>query len=288
MTEPTDSERLYAASEKFPIAHVVAARLAINFIAALDWPEEDRTHLLSRLARQAKADVGKVYSAAVLRLAPLQNFDAVIPILGIHKKRAAGLVRALATVDLNAISPAGTQLQAALAREQLLRAQVNTLQSEIDRLYAQLQGNERPAHLAPMRLEEVAQSIAAQVHVADAQLRQANGFIRLGNVQLELQGRASTVDGDVALDFADLRAPSHLALAFAQNASTNEISANGPQPVPDVLGYTETMARRKLKSAGFDAIILRQGVDDVIVVRQVPAPGTVISLNTKIRLMIGQ
>lgn len=286
----TSSEQSLAARWGLPAAHVANARDLVNGIAALDWPEPERVSLLARLARQAKADVGTVYARACLRLAPIASFDAVLPILGVGEKRAAGLARALGTVSLAALAPASAALHDALAREAALRAELDALRAELDRVPRATGGNGAPVSAAPMRLEEVAQSVVAQVRQADEALLRSPRGLRLGAVAIEVQGRARTVDADLALDFADARAASRLSIAFAASRPAAEA---GPAPgaVPDVAGYTETLARRKLLAAGYIAVALRGrtspgDADGARVRQQRPMAGTAAAPGTTVRLLI--
>lgn len=294
MSAPTANEQALAARWGLPAAQVANARDLVNGIAGLDWPEPERVSLLARLARQARADVGTVYARATLRLAPIASFEAVLPILGVGEKRAAGLARALGTANLAALAPASTALRDALAREAALRAEVAALRAELDRRPGPSDGEAGGAGAAaPMRLREVAQSIVTQVRLAEQGLSRSARGLRLGAVALDLQGRAQAVDGDVALDFADTRAASRLSLALTPSRPASEAASGSAVRVPDVAGYTETLARRKLLAAGYAAITLRTRADaedrgaTAVVRRQVPAAGTPAPTGAAVRIVVG-
>ena len=294
MTTPTSNEQALAGRWGLPAAQVANARELVNGIAVLDWPEPERVSLLARLARKARADVGIVYARACLRLAPIASFDAVLPILGVGEKRAAGLARALGTVSLAALAPASTALRDALAREAALRAELDALRAELDRLPRGPVGGDPTITPSPMLLQEVAESVVAQVRQAEQVLGASPRGLRLGAVALEVQGRARTVDDNLALAFDDLsadpRVASRLSLAFAATGSVAEAPpASGT--VPDVAGYTETLARRKLLAAGYVAVALRgrasPGAEDSARVRQPrPVAGTAATAGSTVRLLI--
>jgi hypothetical protein len=72
---------------------IASARVVLNTIAALPWPEPERVSLLARLAHDAQADVGVVLARLSLSAAPLRAFDELIPLYGIAGKRTLGRSR---------------------------------------------------------------------------------------------------------------------------------------------------------------------------------------------------
>ncbi|EHR69510.1 PASTA domain-containing protein [Burkholderiales bacterium JOSHI_001] len=290
MSEPTPGEQAQASAWGVPASQLAAARDALNRIATLDWPLPDRVHLVARLAKGAGADVGTVFAGAVLALAPLASFERVLPLPGVGTLRARGLARALGSLDLAALAPQAGALADAQRRVAELQAEVASLKAELNRVYAQLSDSERPPAAAPMRVEDLTQSLLAQVHLADQALVQGRTGLRLGGVVVNVQGQATQLEGELALDFTVAKSPSQLSLRFdAAGGGSAAALPRELRTVPDVTGYTETLARRKLQAQGLDAQVLRSAVAGAggVVRRQAPEAGMPVPDNAQVRVVIG-
>jgi hypothetical protein len=296
---------------------VASARDVLNFIAALRWPWPERVSLLARLAREARADVGTVLGGLALKAAPLEGFDLLIPLIGLAEKRVAGLVRALAPVDVAELSPESEELRR--AREEIealrgeleairaaqgfamepaelesvrkaitaLRVENDALVTELDRLryYARLpEGGVVPSSTA-MALDELAGSVGSQVVSADAALRAAPMGLRLAGLELRLQGRGARVGEQVGLDLGAPAGGSSVTLAFSPGGAPP--AAASDVPVPDVRGYGVALARRKLQAAGLASTVMSTGEGAAVVREQAPSPGTSALPGTAVRLVLG-
>ena len=307
MGEPTAGEQALAARFQVDAAKVAAARAALNAIAVLPWPEPERVSFFARLARAARADVGPVLAKKALALAPIAGFDALEPVIGLAKKRVVGLVKALAAIDLAALAPESAELAAARAEVAELRRRLAKLESGAaaaasvsfkpiedttsppilplpdDELPLPLPTENVP--LGVMRLEDLASSIAEQVASVDGFLAGRVRGMRLAGVQLDLRAASAKVNQDVALDLSAPGGGSRVGLAFAPAPATAAASAGTQVVVPDVVGYTAALARRKLTAAGF-AISAATVVDaHGVVAQQMPEAGKLVANGSTVRLL---
>jgi hypothetical protein len=284
MSTPTAGERAFASEVGLPAAQVAEARRVLNAIALLPWPEPERVSLVARLARAAKADVGVVYGRLALRATPLAGFDALIPIIGIGMKRTAGLVRGLGTVDLATLTPEGAGILALQDRLQRLQAENAALASELDRW--RRVGDPGAPGSGPdsiMRVSELVSSVASQAAVVAEALRSGSGRLRLAGVALHVEGAAATVGTDLALDLSGRQGGSAVSLSFAPGG---EEGAALERTVPDVVGYTPALARRKLAAAGLEARISTVAGGEGVVAEQEPAPGTLLMDGGIVRILV--
>jgi len=138
-----------------------------------------------------------------------------------------------------------------------------------------------------VRLQEFASSICEQLVAADQSLRLSARGLRLGAVELRVQGAASVVGQDVALDLAAPAGGSAVGLRFATGASPQ--SGDAPAPLIDVRGYGPALARRRLTERGFNVVLARaaaaEGARGVISERA-PAPGTLVLPGAVVRLTL--
>jgi hypothetical protein len=286
VSEPTAGEQALAKSLGLDANAMAAAREVLNTIAFLPWPRPERVSLLARLARAAKADVGRVLGAMALDLAPVKSFDILMPVLGLAEKRVAGLVRALSEVDVATLSPDGASLREAWARVSALETENAALRAEVDRLYTESINTPTGSAPAPMvmRLGDMASSVSSQVAAVDDTLRTLARGLRLGGVQLRLKGAATALENDLALDLGAPAAGSEVGLAFVPAGSAASGSAGAP--VPDVRGYTPALARRKLVASGFAVVFATMAGARGVVEEQSPAEGTIAAAGSVVRLIV--
>ncbi len=291
MSLPTAAERDFAKRFKLKPEDVAHARDVLNTIASLDWPQPERVALLSRLARSARADVGAVMAGLALGRAPLRSFESLIAIDGLAEKRVFGLAKALASVDAATFSKSAAGLLDAWAQLDELRAENTALRHELDRFYAAAPPPPAPDGTAPtderMRLEDLAHSIARQVALASRTLASAGSGLRLAGVALELRGRATAMDQDVAIDFAPASAGqggSSVGLSFTPERADTTHNAMGA--VPNVTGYTPALARRKLEQGGFAVSVAATGGAQGVVAQQHPAAGVQAPRGALVRLVV--
>jgi hypothetical protein len=284
VSEPTQGEREFAQRFNFEPAHVAAARDVLNAIALLPWPEPERISLLSRLGRAARADVGQVLGRLALRATPLAGFDQLIPIPGLAEKRVAGLVRALRAVDVAAFSPESATERDLRARLEAARAENAALRTELDHWRARAEVvPQAETRAGVMRLDEVATSVASQTALAAESLKTGSRGLRLAGVEMRLEGAAAAVGSDVALDFTAPQGGSALNLSFV-SAETAGTKTN-PE-VPDVVGYTPALARRKLTALGFEAQFSTVANAQGIVTSQTPGAGSFAPPGSVVRLLV--
>lgn len=287
MSEPTQAERAFATRHKIKADAVSRARDALNAIVARPWPRTEQIALVARIAKKAAADVGTVLAGLALNRAPVVDFTDLLPLKGLGEKRTAGLARALSTVDLTTLSPEAAALQQALTRVSALTSENAALRAEIDRLRLVMRSTTEPTPTTTMRLQEVAGSLTEQIAKADASVRSSNSRLRLSGVELRVQGTASAVGSDLALDISDPHGGSAVGLRFVPVAAAG--TAPAPTALIDVRGYGLALARRKITERGFSVAIAKESEATAargVVRDQSPAPGTLVPAGTVVRLVV--
>jgi len=280
----TPSEVALAKRFGIDAASIANARVVLNTIAALPWPEPERVSLLARLAHDAQADVGVVLSRLTLSAAPLRAFDELIPLYGIAGKRTLGLVKALAKVDVKTLSPDAERIRDAWVQVSALRAENLALREELDRLNTRLGQEPSAASTQLLGVGALASSVGSQVAAADDALRSRARGLQLGYVELTVHGRAAAVGNDLALDVGSSLKESAVGFRFAR---PDAASATGTaMTVPNVCGYTAGFARRKLQALGYSATVTRVAGGGDTVSEQSPSPGAVLTAGSAVRLII--
>jgi hypothetical protein len=288
VSSPTEGERAFAARHRIDPAAVARARDVLNIIVALPWPRAEQIALVARLARAARADVGEVYAGLALNRAPVAEFHTLIDAKGLADKRVLGLVRALADVDVTAFSPEAAALRDASNRVAALTSENRELRAEVDRLrVAQGQTPPPAASSTVVTLQNVASSASEQIVAADRSLQAAPRGLRLGAVELRVQGTASAVGSDLALDIATPAGGSGVGLRFVPGGAAAPSDASAT--MIDVRGYGPVLARRKLTTQGFAVALARNATSAQVrgvVTEQSPAPGLVVPAGTLVRLVV--
>jgi len=284
VTAPTPGEVAFARRTKLDPAAVAAARVALNAIADLPWPEDSRIDLLARLAHEVRADVGTTLGRLALRAAPLASFEKLLDIDGLGDKRVTGLVRALFDVDVSRLSPDSASLREALERVTQLETENQALRTQLDRALVELSRAGGGPSSRVMRLREVADSLTGQLAAADELLRSRASGLRLGGVELRLHGAATSVEEDLALDFGAAGSGTAIGMSFAPGGAA-QAPAND-RAVPDVRGYAPALARRKLQAAGFAVTIAAVPNARGAVAEQAPAAGAVALAGSTVRLIV--
>lgn len=165
-----------------------------------------------------------------------------------------------------------------------LKAENEALRSEIAALLAA----GFTAEDDPMPLKDLAWSASEQIQSAVERLP-AHG-LRLGPVAMRLRGAWSNTGSDLALCFTrtDNDALGELVLGFLPNRSG---ALAGTGLIPDVLGYTEALATRKLEAAGCAVEVYKsagaptESKDRVL--RQRPEAGEAVVAGTVVQVWIG-
>ena len=287
MSEPSQAERAFATRHKIDPAKVSRAREVLNAIVSRPWPRTEQIALVARVAKKAAADVGAVLAGLALNRAPVVDFTDLLPLKGLGEKRVAGLARALSTVDIATLSPEAAALQQAQTRVTALTAENETLRAEIDRLHLVMRSTTEPTPTTTMRLQEVAGSLTEQIAKADASVRATNSRLHLSGVELRVQGTASSVGSDLALDISDPHGGSAVGLKFVPAGMP--IATPGPTALIDVRGYGLALARRKIAAAGFSVALAKESAGAAprgVVTDQSPAPGTLVPPGAVVRLVI--
>ena len=292
MSEATAGERALAERLGLDPAALAAARDALNTIASLPWPHPERVSLIVRVAHSARADVGTLYAGRALDAAPLAGFDALLPLPGLGDKRVGGLARALAAFDLRELSSEGTRLREAWAATAALQAENHALRAELDRLRVRVPPGPRegplpipvPSPSTVMRVADVAANVGTQVTLADSVLRSRPDGLRLDALDIRLHGVGTAADGDVALDLGSPQGGSSLGIAFVPAKSPALVTTD--IAVPDVSGYTTTLAQRKLIERGFVVTVASVAGARGIVSDQLPAASTLAPSGSLVRLIV--
>lgn len=181
----------------------------------------------------------------------------------------------------------------------------DALQAEIALLKSKLVAAEATRAVAtpltPVTMSDLVTGAGEQLSYAQAQIKESGGSFLLGSVKMSLKG-VPTEDG-TGVRFLG---PENMAATEAAHVSSIElefISGNverAPPPpsggVPDVMGYTEIMALRKLAAVGLHGTVGSQMVTPVPgsispvgrVVKQVPAPGEPPPVGAPIQLFLGK
>ena len=284
MTQPTAGEIAFARTVHLDPNAVAAARVVLNAIADLPWPEDARIALLARLAHEVRADVGPTLSRLALLAAPLSSFDRLIDIIGLAEKRVSGLVRALYAVDVSQFTRDTVSLREALERVTQLQSENVALRTELDHLRVQIERGTGTPSANVMRLEDVASSITSQLAVADDLLRSRSSALRLTGVELRLHGGTTAVGDDLALDFAQAGTGGAVGMTFATGGAAPPTQTE--VAVPDVRGYAPALARRKLVANGFAVALSTVSGARGMVSEQSPAPGTLALSGSSVRLIV--
>lgn len=283
MSLPTAGERAEAKRLGLIPESLASAREVLNTIDSLPWPEPERIAVLARLAYEAKADVGPVLSAAVLERAPVESFDELLPINGIGDFRFAGLVRALAGFDVSELVPEAAAIREGWGRLADARAEIAWLRSELKKLKA---ATGAISEDSTMRLDDLTGSVGSQLGEFVSHLRHQKATLRLGAVRLDLQGAATAVNGNIGLDLSQPTGGSAVALTFVP---ATEPAAEGEGEVPDVVGYSPALARRKVEARGLLAEIAPySGATGTpgTVAKQLPAAGEVVPAGSTVKLLV--
>lgn len=285
MSDPTAGELAFAKRYGVDATALARARLVFNTIASLPWPEPERLALLVRLAQAARADVGEELGRRALAVAPLDGFDALMPVFGLAEKRVIGLMRALADVDPGSFSPEAPGLREAWVAVAALRAENTALREELSRAHAMLHALDGASVPSPtrMRLSELASSVSEQVGLADAVLRTRASGLRLAGLDLHVRATATADGEDVALELGLGEGASAIALRFAPSETPSaELTTRA---VPDVRGYTAALARRKLERDGF-TVTLSAVAGGRVVRDQTPSAGSLAPTGSTVRLLL--
>lgn len=289
MSEPTPGERDFAARHNIDPVVLARARDLLNIIVSEPWPRTEQISALARVARTTKSDVGPMLAALALERAPVHEFHALMEVKGLAEKRVIGLAKALANADVSGFTPKADALLAALDRISALTGENAALRAEVDRIRAALDRASGSTAFPEtvVRLEDVASSIGEQLVAADQNLRLSARGLRLGAVELRVQGAASVVGQDVALDLAAPGGGSAVGLRFATGTSPQ--SGDVPVPLIDVRGYGPALARRKLTEQGFNVVFVRAAAAEAargVVSEQAPAPGAFVFPGAVVRLTL--
>lgn len=246
------------------------------------------------------AGLSEARVGALVDRGPVGALVELIAVRGIAEKRLCTLTLALA----GAPAPLADPL---LERDHLLgrlaeaEFDVARFQTEVATLQARLDAS--PALTAAttgargvVAVSTLARSAGEQLGRTAKQLRQDGHPLRLAGLGLTLRGPAGTDDqARIGLRLDDDGAPasgstSELKLAFLPGDAPP--SPTGAGRVPDVIGYTETLARRKLEARGYPVLSRATGAlkpsEIGRVVRQIPAPEQAHDLGEAVELLVAR
>ena len=146
-------------------------------------------------------------------------------------------------------------------------------------------------------LDDIVKKTHEQIARARGDLDRRDGIYRLGRVSVDLRYVAGA--GGRGAVFPEVDAPvegdrvTSLSLDFAPDTGTEPPPEEPRYLVPDVVGYTDTLAQRKLVDAGFLAESHAQAVPGEPgwvgrVVSQLPAAGSESVPNATVRMFVGK
>ncbi len=283
MSQPTAAEAAFARSVGLDAKEVARARDVLNAIHAMPWPKPIQLALLVGLAQSADADVGTVLGGLALDAAPLDSFEQLLPIIGLADKRVAGLARGLSAVTPDSF--AGASGETPVLQQQLreLLSENLALRAELDRVKASsADGGKTSQQVMP--LADAAASIGDQLARVDGVLRDRKLGLRMAASQIQLRAGATKAGDDVAFDFK-AAATSQVGFQFV-NAEAPPDARQGAVLVPDVIGYTPGLARRRLAAVGLSAIIAKGVGSRGQVAEQLPAGGDSALAGSTVRLVV--
>jgi len=246
------------------------------------------------------AGLGEALVGALVDRGPVGALVELITVRGIAEKRLCVLTLALASAPAPLADPL-LEREDLLARLAAAQSDVARLQAEVTTLQARLDALPAPTVTATgargvVAVSTLAQSAGEQLGRTAKQLRQDGHPLRLAGLGLTLRGPAGTdelariglrLDEDGA---PAAGSPSELKLAFLPGDAPP--SPTGAGRVPDVIGYTETLARRKLEARGYPVLTRATGAlkpsEIGRVVRQIPAPEQAHDLGEAVELLVAR
>ncbi|MCB9761009.1 MAG: PASTA domain-containing protein [Alphaproteobacteria bacterium] len=297
---PKDDAALAALTGLDP-AVIAVARVVLNRLCTSPMVEDHRLALLLAVTEGEGSDLGETLGRAVLRAGPVNQLTDLLAVRGIGPKRLALLAHRLGAVDTATFRLGTEEPEEALA---LARAQLAAADAEIALLndeIARLRGGQGVAAASAdaerMTLRDLASSAGSQVRAADDTLREGRAAVRLGAVTVALKGVVAAEGEQLALRMPreddGVTPVSEVVLRYqlAETAVTDAAAGD----VPDLVGYTEVLARRKAEAAGFSVDVAWEHAAPVRgqpsptgrVLRQSPAAGTT-AAGRRIRVFVGR
>lgn len=284
MSQPTAAETAFARNVGLKATDVAQARDVLNAIRAMPWPKSVQLALLVGLAQGADADVGTVLGGLALDAAPLDSFERLLPIIGLADKRVAGLARGLSAVTPESFAGAPDETRVLMQQLQALGAENLALRAELDRVKVEAsEGGNTGRQVMP--LADAAASIGDQLARVDGILRDRKLGLRMAASQIQLRAGATKAGDEVAFDFK-AAATSQVGFQFV-NAETPPDVRQSAVLVPDVVGYTAVLARRRLAAVGLSAMIAKGVGTSGQVAEQRPVAGDSALPGSVVRLVFG-
>lgn len=294
---------------------VAAAALGcFNAIAGARRTLADRAALLSRLGGAA---IGEKLAPVVVAMGPVGAITDLLAVRGLGEKRLISMATALAAAPAEELAALAAAAEA-VDRASALAIQVSALEAERDALRVERDGlaarldaasasasatttvtaSDGATASAPtvksgvVSLHAIATSTGEQLGRAHRELSTRKQGLRLSGLSLSLRGEAG-VDEEQALGLAldqPTAAASELKMAWALPSGGAPTATAGR--VPDVSGYTEALARRKLEAAGY-TVSLRQTsaagpAERGRVQRQRPAPGAEADPGDRVEIVVAR
>jgi len=250
VTQPTAGEIAFARTVHLDPNAVAAARVVLNAIADLPWPEDARIALLARLAHEVRADVGPTLSRLALLAAPLASFDRLIAIIGLAEKRVSGLVRALYAVDPAQFTRDTVSLREALERVTQLQSENVALRTELDHLRVQLDRGvahvAHPAHADAVPGGEDGGEVRADTEVRRLAERSQTAAKEIGDLAMSSVKVAERSGRLLSNLVPDIRKTTDLVHEVA--ATSNE-QATGVQQMSQAMGQVGNVTQRNAAAA---------------------------------------
>lgn len=245
------------------------ARTLVHRMQRLPFPRPMREVMLTYLLDGPGLSVGASLVARILDRPPVQHLAELLDVDGIGEARLENAVRALQLHDPD---------DYVLSDPASVRA--TSLESA------------PTADAVP--LEQLAGSASEQLGATSRRLDAAAHPMRLGDVQVTLRGALSPTKAHaLAMRFQDdLAAGSASEVVLDFRPSEAPSGAEAAITVPDVRGYTRSLAERKVALAGLVARPVLVTVDDTAqagrIQRQRPAPGSSARLGDRVHLFLGR
>jgi len=265
LTEPQLARALGVPAER-----VVIARSVLNAIAALPFPEAMREAMLVHLLDGPGLSVGAAYAAPLLATAPVVHVGALMEVPGIGKGRLRMIVQALGVHD-----PADYQLPPSAPEGTGVQKAAGSVSRSV------------------VPLQTLAESAGEQLSATHRALQQHRLPVRLGDVQLTLKGElGQTDDALLGLSWEDIDPSKTSEVTVNYAVASAEEVASGSSQVPELRGYTLSLARRKAEAAGLHVVSRGLAVRDASqvgrVCRQTPAPGASLSWGQTVAVYMGR
>ncbi len=264
--------------------------VTLNRVGTLAVPPEGRLALLVRLLRGS--GVAERIASDLLAVLPTSSPADLLAPVTVGDKRLRAIVDTLERLGPVVIGEAVVAAEAP-ARLTTLAARVSAVEAErdtalaaaasarVERDTALAAASAAPVSAVPpdaMAIDGLARSVGQQLSSAQRVL--ADHPMRLGQVSVTLRGVAVPAGNQVALSFGEAGPTSEVQFGFLPTRPTGAV-------LPDLRGYTEPLARRKLAKLGLEVAVVGVPGAPGVVQSHTPAAGTPVEAGMRVDLSVG-